>query len=309
VIILGATNRPEVLDPALLRPGRFDRQVLVDKPDIKGREEILSIHTKGVKIAPNVDIKLIAARTAGFAGADLANLVNEAALLAARNDKSAVDMKDFESAIDRLIAGLEKKRVMSGKEREIVAYHESGHAIVATVLPNLDPVHKISIVQRGFGALGYTMQLPLEDRYLMQRRDLESQLAVLLGGRTAEEIALGEISTGAQNDLQRATDIARAMVTEFGMSETLGAVNYDGNKRARFLDIPLPQERGQYAEQTAEQIDHEIKRILTDAHNKARQILSDNRDKLEKVTRRLLEVEVMEGDELRSMLGLAPASS
>jgi cell division protease FtsH len=309
VIIMGATNRPEVLDPALLRPGRFDRQVLVDKPDIRGREEILRIHTKGVKIAPDVDIKLIAARTAGFAGADLANLVNEAALLAARNDKSAVDMRDFESAIDRLIAGLEKKRVMSTKEREIVAYHESGHAIVATVLPNLDPVHKISIVQRGFGALGYTMQLPLEDRYLMQRRDLESQLAVLLGGRTAEEIALGEISTGAQNDLQRATDIARAMVTEFGMSETLGAVNYDGNKRARFLDIPMPQERGQYAEQTAEQIDHEIKRILTDAHNKARQILGDNRDKLEKVTRRLLEIEVMEGDELRSMLGMAPATS
>jgi cell division protease FtsH len=308
VIIMGATNRPEVLDPALLRPGRFDRQVLVDKPDIRGREEILSIHTKGVKVGPNVDLKVIAARTAGFAGADLANLVNEAALLAARNDKSAVDMKDFESAIDRLIAGLEKKRVMSGREREIVAYHESGHAIVASVLPNLDPVHKISIVQRGFGALGYTMQLPLEDRYLMQRRDLESQLAVLLGGRTAEEIALGEISTGAQNDLQRATDIARAMVTEFGMSDTLGAVNYDGNKRARFLDIPIVNERGQYAEETAEQIDHEIKRILTDAHNKARQILSDHRDKLEKVTRRLLEVEVMEGDELRSMLDLAPAS-
>jgi cell division protease FtsH len=309
VIIMGATNRPEVLDPALLRPGRFDRQVLVDKPDIRGREEILSIHSKGVKIAPNVDLKLIAARTAGFAGADLANLVNEAALLAARNDKSAVDMKDFESAIDRLIAGLEKKRVMSTKEREIVAYHESGHAIVATVLPNLDPVHKISIVQRGFGALGYTMQLPLEDRYLMQRGDLESQLAVLLGGRTAEEIALGEISTGAQNDLQRATDIARAMVTEFGMSETLGAVNYDGNKRARFLDIPLGNERGQYAEETAEQIDHEIKRILTEAHNKARRILSDHRDKLEKVTRRLLEVEVMEGDELRSIIGLTPVAS
>src|SRR5262245_3318464 len=305
VIIMGATNRPEVLDPALLRPGRFDRQVLVDKPDVKGREEILRIHSKAVKVSPDVDLRVVAARTAGFAGADLANLVNEAALLAARNNKSAVDMKDFESAIDRLIAGLEKKRVMSAKEREIVAYHESGHAIVATVLPNLDPVHKISIVQRGFGALGYTMQLPLEDRYLMQRRDLESQLAVLLGGRTAEEIALGEISTGAQNDLQRATDIARAMVTEFGMSETLGAVNYDGNKRARFLDIPMPNERGLYAEQTAEQIDHEIKRILTEAHNKARQILSDHRDKLELVTRRLLDVEVMEGDELRALLGLA----
>jgi cell division protease FtsH len=308
VIIMGATNRPEVLDPALLRPGRFDRQVLVDKPDVKGREEILRIHVKGVKLAENVDLKLIAARTAGFAGADLANLVNEAALLAARNDKPAVDMKDFENAIDRLIAGLEKKRVMSSKEREIVAYHESGHAIVATTLPGLDPVHKISIVQRGFGALGYTMQLPLEDRYLMQRRDLESQLAVLLGGRTAEEIALGEISTGAQNDLQRATDIARAMVTEFGMSDALGAINYDGNKRARFLDIPMPQERGLYAEDTAEKIDAEIKRIVTEAHNKAREVLSTNRDKLEAVTRRLLDIEVMEGDELRQILGVAAAS-
>ncbi|PYQ73280.1 MAG: cell division protein FtsH [Acidobacteria bacterium] len=309
VIIMGATNRPEVLDPALLRPGRFDRQVLVDKPDVKGREDILRIHVKGVKVSSNVDLKIVAARTAGFAGADLANLVNEAALLAARNDKTSVDMKDFESAIDRLIAGLEKKRVMSVKEREIVAYHESGHAIVATVLPGLDPVHKISIVQRGFGALGYTMQLPLEDRYLMQRRDLESQLAVLLGGRTAEEIALGEISTGAQNDLQRATDIARAMVTEFGMSDALGAINYDGNKRARFLDLPMPQERGLYAEETAEKIDAEIKRILTEAHVKARQILSDHRDKLESITRRLLEVEVMEGDELRQLLGLAPTTS
>jgi cell division protease FtsH len=197
---------------------------------------------------------------------------------------------------------------MGMKEREIVAYHESGHAIVATVLPGLDPVHKISIVQRGFGALGYTMQLPLEDRYLMQRRDLESQLAVLLGGRTAEEIALGEISTGAQNDLQRATDIARAMVTEFGMSDTLGAINYDGNKRPRFLDIAMPQERGLYAEDTAQKIDAEIKRILTDAHNTARRILSENRDKLERVTRRLLDIEVMEGDELRRLLGLGPAS-
>jgi cell division protease FtsH len=305
VIIMGATNRPEVLDPALLRPGRFDRQVLVDKPDVKGREDILRIHVKGVKIGPNVDLKVIAARTAGFAGADLANLVNEAALLAARRDKTEVDMRDFEAAIDRLIAGLEKKRVMSGREREIVACHESGHAIVASVLPNLDPVHKISIVQRGFGALGYTMQLPLEDRYLMQRRDLESQLAVLLGGRTAEEIALNEISTGAQNDLQRATDIARAMVTEFGMSDALGAINYDGNKRSRFLDIPVGPERGLYAEETAEKIDAEIKRILTEAHNTARQILLNHRDLLERVTRRLLDVEVMEGDELRQMLGVA----
>jgi len=302
VIIMAATNRPEVLDPALLRPGRFDRQVLVDKPDVRGREAILRIHAKGVKTAADVDLRVVAARTAGFAGADLANLVNEAALLAARSDKPEVGMRDFESAIDRLIAGLEKKRVMSPKEREIVAYHESGHAIVASVLPGLDPVHKISIVQRGFGALGYTMQLPLEDRYLLTRGDLLSQLAVLLGGRTAEEIALADISTGAQNDLQRATDMARAMVTEFGMSDELGAINYDGNKsRMRFLDLP-GQERGLYSEPTAEKIDAEIKRIVTEAHDKARDILATNREKLERVTRRLLEVEVMEGDELRQLL-------
>jgi cell division protease FtsH len=307
IIIMGATNRPEVLDPALLRPGRFDRQVLVDKPDVKGREEVLRIHVKNVKLAPSVNLHVIASRTAGFAGADLANLVNEAALLAARKDKNAVEMLDFDEAIDRLIAGLEKKRVMSQKEREIVAYHESGHAIVASILPGMDPVHKISIVQRGFGALGYTMQLPLEDRYLLQKRDLLNQLTVLLGGRTAEEIALGEISTGAQNDLQRATDIARAMVTEWGMSESLGAINYDGHKRNKFLDIPIGPERGNYAEETARLIDAEVKRIMTNVHNEARRILTESRDKLEIVTRRLLEVEVMEGEELRRMLGLPPA--
>jgi cell division protease FtsH len=309
IIIMGATNRPEVLDPALLRPGRFDRQVLVDKPDVKGREEVLRIHTKQVKLSESVDLKKVAARTAGFAGADLANLVNEAALLAARKDKTAVEMADFDEAIDRLIAGLEKKRVMSQKEREIVAYHESGHAIVATAIPGMDPVHKISIVQRGFGALGYTMQLPLEDRYLMQRRDLLNQLAVLLGGRTAEEIALGEISTGAQNDLQRATDIARAMVTEWGMSDSLGAINYDGHKRSKFLDIPIGPERGAYAEDTARLIDAEVKRIMTDAHTEARRILTERRDSLEAVTRRLLEIEVMEGDDLRSVMGLLPEAA
>jgi cell division protease FtsH len=306
IIIMGATNRPEVLDPALLRPGRFDRQVLVDKPDVNGREEVLRIHTRAVKLSPQVDLRVVAARTAGFAGADLANLVNEAALLAARKDKTAVEMADFDEAIDRLIAGLEKKRVMSRKEREIVAYHESGHAIVATTIPGLDPVHKISIVQRGFGALGYTMQLPLEDRYLMQRKDLLAQLAVLLGGRTAEEIALGEISTGAQNDLQRATDIARSMVTEWGMSDALGAIHYDGNRRSRFLDIPIGPERGAYAEDTARLIDHEVKRIMGAAHEEARRILTEKRDLLESVTRRLLDIEVMEGEELRRMLG-APA--
>jgi cell division protease FtsH len=307
IIIMGATNRPEVLDPALLRPGRFDRQVLVDKPDVKGREEVLRIHTRTVKVSPAVDLKVVAARTAGFAGADLANLVNEAALLAARKDKTAVDMLDFDEAIDRLIAGLEKKRVMSTKEREIVAYHEAGHALVATAIPGMDPVHKISIVQRGFGALGYTMQLPLEDRYLMQRKDLLNQLAVLLGGRTAEEIALGEISTGAQNDLQRATDIARAMVTEWGMSETLGAINYDGHKRNKFLDIAMGPERGAYAEDTARLIDAEVKRIMTAAHGEARRIINERRELLETITRRLLEQEVMEGEQLRQLLGAPPA--
>jgi cell division protease FtsH len=303
IIIMAATNRPEVLDPALLRPGRFDRQVLVDKPDVRGREDILRIHVKNVKIGDSVDLKKIAARTAGFAGADLANLVNEAALLAARRDKTSVDMKDFDEAIDRLVAGLEKKRVMNDKERRIVAFHESGHAIVATVLPGLDPVHKISIVARGFGALGFTMQLPLEDRYLMTRQDLHSQLAVLLGGRSAEEIAFGEVTTGAQNDLQRATDIARAMVTEFGMSDALGVVNYNGHKRAAFLDTPFMQERGNYAEDTAQQIDAEVKRILTEAHNEARRILRDKRDILEALSERLLIKEVIEAEELMEIMG------
>jgi cell division protease FtsH len=306
VIIMGATNRPEVLDPALMRPGRFDRQVLVDKPDVRGREEILKIHVKHVKTAEGVDLKVIAARTAGFAGADLANLVNEAALLAARHDKTSVEMKDFDEAIDRVIAGLEKKRVMSDKERRIVAYHESGHAIVATVLPGLDPVHKISIVQRGFGALGYTMQLPLEDKYLLTRSDLLSQLSVLLGGRSAEEIAFNEISTGAQNDLMRATDIARAMVTEFGMSDTLGVVNYDGHRQPAYIENPFGRERGNYAEETALQIDIEIKRILTAAHEKARQILRDHREVLDRLSARLLEKEVIEADELKAIMEATP---
>jgi cell division protease FtsH len=269
---------------------------------VKGREEILRIHVKNVKVGPNVDLKVLAARTAGFAGADLANLVNEAALLAARHDKTAVEMKDFDEAIDRVIAGLEKKRVMSDRERRIVAYHESGHAIVASVLPGLDPVHKISIVQRGFGALGYTMQLPLEDRYLMQKGDLNNQLAILLGGRAAEEIAVGEISTGAQNDLQRVTDVARSMVTEWGMSERLGTVNYDQSRRNRFLDLGMPAERGNYSEETARVIDEEVKQIIANAHEVARRVLRENRDILERVTRFLLEKEVMEGDELRAMM-------
>jgi cell division protease FtsH len=306
IIIMAATNRPEVLDPALMRPGRFDRQVLVDKPDIRGREAVLRIHVKNVKLAPEVDLTKVAARTAGFAGADLANLVNEAALLAARHDKQSVGMADFDEAIDRLIAGLEKKRVINEKEREIIAYHESGHAIVASALIGMDPVHKISIVARGFGALGYTMQLPTEDRYLMQRQDLVNQMTVLLGGRSAEEVALGEISTGAQNDLQRATDLARAMVTEWGMSDRVGVVHFDQGRRSRFLDIPMPAERGPYSEDTAQLIDSEVKQLVTFSHQEARRILREQREILERVTRRLLEKEVMEGDELRRMIAAEP---
>ncbi|MGE0863672.1 MAG: ATP-dependent zinc metalloprotease FtsH [Vicinamibacterales bacterium] len=302
IIIMAATNRPEVLDPALLRPGRFDRQVLVDKPDVKGREEVLKIHVRNVKLNAAVDLRKVAARTAGFAGADLANLVNEAALLAARRDAETVEMHDFDEAIDRLVAGLEKKRVMNTKEREIVAYHESGHAIVASVLPNMDPVHKISIVARGFGALGYTMQLPLEERYLMQKGDLLNQMAILLGGRAAEEIAIGEISTGAQNDLQRVSDLARSMVTEWGMSERLGTINFDPPRRGRFLDLGMPMERGLYSDDTARMIDDEVKQIISGAHNEARRILREHREVLERVTRRLLEKEVMEGDELREIM-------
>ena len=305
VIIMAATNRPEVLDAALLRPGRFDRQVLVDKPDVKGREAILAIHAKGVKVDPALDLKVIAARTAGFAGADLANLVNEAALLAARRNKPHVEMAEFDEAIDRTIAGLEKKRVMNDREREIIAYHESGHAIVATVIPGLDPVHKISIVQRGFGALGYTMQLPLEDRYLMTRTALHDQIAVLLAGRTAEELAIGDISTGAQNDLQRASDLARAMVTEYGMSDTIGAVTFDDHARNRFLDVGLGSERGAYAEETAKEIDTEIRRIVDTAHQRARDLLAAHRQTLDVVARRLLEKEVIEGEELRGLIGQA----
>jgi cell division protease FtsH len=302
VIIMAATNRPEVLDAALLRPGRFDRQVLVDKPDVKGREDILHIHVKGVKVAPDVDLKVVAQRTAGFAGADLANLVNEAALLAARNDKTEVGRADFEAAIERLVAGLEKKRVMTSKERETIAYHETGHAMVASSIEGQYPVHKVSLVGRGFGVLGYTLHLPTEERYLSTRKQLQGELAVLLGGRSAEEIVFGEVTTGAQNDLQRATDIARAMVTEYGMSDAVGTINYEGNKRAKFLDLPIAQERGLYAEETALKIDREIARFISEAHGTARRILTERREQLDAIAKRLLEVEVMEGDELRQML-------
>jgi len=302
VIIMSATNRPEILDPALLRPGRFDRHILVDRPDIVGREEILKVHSQGVKLAKEVDLKVIAARTPGFVGADLANIVNEAALLAARKDKDQVEMDDFEEAIDRVIAGLEKKRkVMSKKEKEIVAYHESGHALVASVLPNTDPVHRVSIIPRGISALGYTLQLPTEDRYLMTKSELLDRLAVLLGGRIAEEIIFKEISTGAHNDLQRATDIATSMVKEYGMSK-LGYVTFEKEKRPFFVQSPFPSSKD-YSEETAKEIDEEVKRIIDETYAKTKKILLQNKGKLKQLADLLLEKEVVEERDLKKILG------
>jgi cell division protease FtsH len=301
VIVMAATNRPEVLDPALLRPGRFDRQVVVDRPDIRGREAILRLHARSVKLATDVDLKVVAARTAGFAGADLANLVNEATLLAARKDRQEVTMADVEEAIDRLLAGLKRTRVMSAHEREIVAYHEAGHAIVASILPGVDPVHKISIVQRGYEALGHTLQLPAEEHYLVTRQALLNQLAVLLGGRSAEEIVFHEISTGAQNDLQRATDLARSMVAEYGMSDLLGPVAFKGRSRQRFIEVPGLEPEA-FAEDTARQIDSEIKQFVVDAHTRASDILRGQRTVLDTLARRLMEQEVVEGAEVRALV-------
>ena len=302
VIIMAATNRPEILDPALLRPGRFDRHVLVDRPDIIGREEILKIHTQNIKLSPEVELKVIASRTPGFVGADLANIVNEAALLAARKNKESVEMADIEEAIDRVIAGLEKKnRLMSKKEKEIVAFHESGHAIVASLLPNADPVRRISIIPRGISALGYTLQLPTEDRYLMTKTELLDRMAVLLGGRVAEEITFGEISTGAHNDLQRATDIATSMVKEFGMSEKLGYVTFEKEKNPLFLPSSIFSSR-EYSEETAKQIDEEVKKIIDETYRKAKEILTGKKDELGELARLLLEKEVVEEGDLKKIL-------
>ncbi|MDD5243966.1 MAG: ATP-dependent zinc metalloprotease FtsH [Syntrophorhabdaceae bacterium] len=303
VIIVGATNRPEILDPALLRPGRFDRHVLVDRPDIKGREEILKVHIRDVKMAKNIDLKVIAARTPGFVGADLANLVNEAALLSARKGRTSVSMEEFEEAIDRVVAGLEKKkRVMSKREKEIVAYHETGHALMAEFLETTDPVHKISIIPRGIAALGYTLQLPTEDRYLMTRQELLDRLCVLLGGRVAEEIVFEEISTGAQNDLARATDIAKSMVKEYGMSEKLGHMTFEKERRPLFLDISPSLGGKDYSEATAKDIDAEVKRIIEESYIRVRTLLTEKRASLEKVARTLLDKESIDGEELRRLL-------
>jgi cell division protease FtsH len=304
VIIMAATNRPEVLDQALLRPGRFDRQVVVDKPDLRGREAILRIHARGVILAPSVELGVIAQRTPGFAGADLANIVNEAALLAARKERNAVEMTDFEEAIDRVVAGLEQKsRVLSEKERDIVAHHEMGHALVASSVAHADPVHKVTIIPRGIAALGMTYQLPTEDRFLMTRSELEDRIAVLLGGRVAEELVYGEISTGAHNDLERATEIARLMVTKYGMSERIGLATY-GERMPLYLKggpAPWGGERD-FSEATARVIDEEVRSLLDCTHDRVRGILTAKKAVLVSAAAELKRTETLEGERLRRAL-------
>jgi cell division protease FtsH len=308
VIIMAATNRPEVLDAALLRAGRFDRQVVVDKPDVKGREAILQVHARNVILAPAVDLHVLAARTPGMAGADLANIINEAALLAARKGKDAVDMADLDEAIDRVIGGLERKsRVLSEKERDIVAHHEIGHALVASSLPGTDPVHKVTIIPRGVGALGATYQLPLEDRYLLTRSELEDRIAVLLGGRAAEEVVYGEISTGAHNDLERSTEMARLMVMQYGMSETLGPMTFGGGQQALFLKgAGITQER-EFSDETARVIDAETRAIIDKIYDRVRGLITDRKPVLLTAAAELKAKETLEGDRLRRLLAGDPA--
>jgi cell division protease FtsH len=306
LVLLGATNRPEILDPALLRAGRFDRQVLVDRPDKKGRIEVLHVHMKNAKLGPDVDAEKVAALTPGFTGADLANLVNEATLLATRRGADAVTMSDFNNAVERIVAGLEKRnRLLNPREREIVAYHEMGHAVVALSLPGTDPVHKVSIIPRGIGALGYTIQRPTEDRFLMTREELENKMAVLLGGRAAELVVYGHYSTGAADDLRRVTDIARSMVTRYGMSPKLGSVAYERDSRS-FLqgpDLPsMPRERD-FGEETGNAIDEEVKSIVQAALDRTVAILRERREALERSARRLLEKETLDENELAALVG------
>jgi cell division protease FtsH len=302
VILMAATNRPEILDPALLRPGRFDRHILVDRPDKKGRADILKVHLKGITIDKGLDIDTIAGMTPGFVGADLANLVNEAALLAVRHNKEKVGMDEFQEAVERIIAGLEKKnRLINKKEREIVAYHEVGHAMVALSLPGTDPVRKISIIPRGVAALGYTLQVPTEDRFLMSKSELLNKIAVALGGRAAEEIEFEDVSTGAHNDLARATDIARSMVKEYGMSGELGHIYFEKDRQKQYLEMGLPS-RNEYSEQTAQIIDHEIKAILDSQFEVAKGILVKHKEVLDKGAALVLKEENIEGDRLRKLL-------
>jgi cell division protease FtsH len=308
VILMAATNRPETLDLALLRPGRFDRQIVADRPDITGREAILKVHARGKKMAPDVDLRIIAARTPGFVGADLANVMNEAALLAARRGKKEVTIAELEEAIDRVVAGLERKsRVLNSKEKEIVAYHETGHAIVGASVPDMDAIHRVSIIPRGVQALGYTLALPTEDRYLMTKTELTSRIKFALGGRVAEELIFGEVSTGAQNDLERATGVARSMVTEYGMSERLGPLTY--RQRGQPImgrEWPLGGS-AEYGEHTADEIDAEVKAIVEEAYEEVRIILTEKKEILVRIAKLLLEKEVLEGDELRNLLdGIVP---
>ncbi|OAF05649.1 cell division protein FtsH [Bradyrhizobium centrolobii] len=309
LVILAATNRPEILDPALLRAGRFDRQVLVDRPDKKGRVDILKVHMAKVRVTPEVDVEAVAALTPGFTGADLANLVNEAALLATRRGAAAVGMIDFNNAVERMVAGLEKRnRLLNPREREIVAHHEMGHALVALSLPGVDPVHKVSIIPRGVGALGYTIQRPIEDRFLMTKEELENKMAVLLGGRAAEQIVFGHLSTGAADDLRRVTDIARSMVTRYGMSEKLGGIAYErdpGNFLAS-ADRPYPAHERDYAEETAASIDHELKDIVDRVFQRAQTILTARRPTLDRAAKKLLEKETLEQSDIDALIREMP---
>ena len=307
VILMASTNRPEILDPALLRPGRFDRTVAVDRPDVRGREAILKIHAHEARLDAEVDLHKLAVRTPGFAGADLANVINEAALLAARRDKEAITTEELEEAIERSVAGLERKsRVLSAKERRIVAYHEAGHAIVGEVLPKANPVQKISIVSRGVAALGYTLNMPDEDRYLMTKEEILDTLCMTLGGRAAEEIVFNEISTGAVNDLQQATQMAEGMVKEYGMSDKLGLVAHRQDRGPQYLGVPAAERS--YSEETAREIDQEVARFIGDSYERAKKLIEDRRAVLERVVEILFEKEVMDGDELRTLLDEADAA-
>ncbi|RKJ81498.1 MULTISPECIES: ATP-dependent zinc metalloprotease FtsH [unclassified Pyramidobacter] len=302
IILIAATNRADVLDPALLRPGRFDRHVVVDTPDVKGREAILKVHAKDKKFAPDVDFKVLAKRTPGFVGADLANVINEAALLAARGGKTEIGMAELEEGIDRSIAGPERKsRLIGPREKKIIAYHETGHAMVAKLIPGCDPVHKISIIPRGSAALGYTLQLPAEDRFLASKNELTNNICVLLGGRVTEELVFGDITTGASNDLERATQVARSMVTQYGMS-SLGPVVLGRQRHEVFLGRDLGEDRN-YSDQIAFAIDEEVRKIVEECYVRVKNLLSENRDKVDLVAETLLEREVMDGHDLAVLLG------
>ena len=303
VILMAATNRPEILDPALLRPGRFDRQVLVDRPDKIGRLAILRVHAKQVTLGPDADLEMIAAMTPGFSGADLANIINEATLLTVRRNKEQVGLSELQEAVERVVAGLEKKnRVLNKMEKERVAHHEVGHALVALSFPGADPIQKISIIPRGIAALGYTLQLPTEDRFLMAKTELENKIAVLLGGRNAEELIFGEASTGAQNDLVRATDIAKSMVKSYGMSEKLGAVTLDRERQPLIMQIQAPQEKGDYSEETAREIDCEVRRIIDEQYDRVRWLLAEKKRALVEGAKALLDREVISGSELKRIM-------